>query len=106
MIINFEKDYLRELYEEGKTKSKKHRFQKTVIAQYKKTIDKLRPAQRIEDLYPLKSLNYEKLSGNKKDLESVKVNDQFRIEFYTTISGEPPNTITICSIVELSNHYK
>jgi len=106
MVIEFEKEYLEELYKNGKSKNKKHRFQPQVIRQYKQTIDKLRPAQQIEDLFPIKSLNYEKLSGDKKGLESVKVNDQYRIEFRTSIEGQEPNTITICSIIELSNHYK
>lgn len=38
MIIEFEQEYLRELYEEGKASGKKHRFQPQVIKQYKKTI--------------------------------------------------------------------
>jgi proteic killer suppression protein len=50
-------------------------------------------------------LNYEKLSGDKKGLESVRVNDKYRIEFISSIEGEEPDTITICEIVELSNHY-
>jgi proteic killer suppression protein len=106
MVIEFEKAYLAELYTDGKSKNKKYRFQPTVIKQYKQAIDKLRPAQRIEDLFPIRSLNYEKLSGTKKGLESIRVNDQYRIEFRTSVEGEEPNTITICSIVELSNHYK
>ena len=106
MEIEFEKDYLRELYEIGKTSNKKYRFQPSVIKQFKNTIDKLRNANRIEDLFPFKSLNYEKLLGDKAGLESVKVNQQYRIEFYHKIKGEEPNTITICAIVELSNHYK
>ncbi len=106
MKIEFEKDYLRELYEDGKAKGKKHRFQPAIIKKYKNTIDKLRPLGRIEDLFLFKSLNYEKLIGNKKGLEAVKINDQYRIEFRTTTEGEEPNIITICSIVELSNHYK
>lgn len=105
MEIEFTKDYLKELYEEGKSSNKKYRFQKDVIKRYKSTIDKLRVANKIEDLYPIKSLNYEKLSGNKKGLESVRVNDKYRIEFISLIEGEEPNTITICEIVELSNHY-
>lgn len=44
MIIEFENEYLKELYEEGKAKSKKFRFQPSVIKQYKNTIDKLRVA--------------------------------------------------------------
>ena len=54
----------------------------------------------------MKSLNYEKLSGNKKGIESVRVNDQFRIEFISRIEGVDSDLITICSIVELSNHYR
>ena len=100
MKIIFTQEYLKQLYEDGKSSSKKHRFQKDIIKRYKTTIDKLRVANKIEDLYPLKSLNYE-----KKGLESVRVNDKYRIEFISSIEGEEPDTITICEIVELSNHY-
>lgn len=106
MKIEFEKEYLKELYSAGKTHNKKYRFQKQIIDKYKQTIDKLRVAKRVEDLFPIKSLYYEKLSGNKKGIESVRVNQQYRIEFKSTITGEEPDTITICSIIELSNHYK
>lgn len=106
MKIIFEEEYLEELYSEGKAKNKKYRFQNSVIKKYKETIDKLRNAKKIEDLFPMKSLNYEKLIGNKKGLESVRVEQKYRIEFKTVIEGEEPYTITICSIIELSNHYK
>jgi toxin HigB-1 len=106
MNIVFEKEYLEQLYAEGKAKGKKYRYPKGVISKYKQTIDKLRVANRVEDLFPLKSLNYEKLIGDKKGLESVRVNQQYRIEFRSTIEGERSDTITICSIVELSSHYK
>ncbi|MCM4164025.1 plasmid maintenance system killer protein [Arenibacter sp. TNZ] len=106
MEINFEKDYLEELYENGKARSKKHRFQPSVIKKYIQTIDKLRVAKNTEELYPIKSLNYERLIGDKKGLESVRVDGKYRIEFLTTLEGEEPNSITICSIIELSNHYK
>jgi len=104
--IEFEKEYLRELYEEGKTKNKKHRFQPQVIKQYIKTVNRVKNENRIEDLFVIKSLNYEKLSGDKIGLESVRVNDQYRIEFKSRIEVELPEIITICSIIELSNHYK
>ena len=106
MEISFEKDYLRELYELGKIQNKKYRFQPTVVKQYKNTIDKLRVASCIQDLFFFKSLNYEKLQGDKKGIESVRVNQQYRIEFYSTTEGEGPKIITICNIIELSNHYK
>lgn len=44
---------------------------------------------------------YEKLAGDKMGLESVRVNDQYRIEFKTRATGG----ITICNITELSKHY-
>lgn len=106
MQIEFEQTYLEELYTEGKTKNKKYRFQPTVIKQYKNTIDKLRNAKRIEDLFPIKSLNYEKKSGDLKGIEAVWVNKQYRIEFVSRTECEEPDIITICSIIELSNHYK
>lgn len=106
MRIEFDKDYLEELYSEGKTKSKKYRFQPQIIKKYKQTIDRLRAAKKIEELFPIQSLNYEKLSGDKMGIESVRVNDQYRIEFVSRIEGVEPHTITICSITELSNHYK
>lgn len=106
MEIIFEKYHLKLLYENGKSPSKKHRFQPKVIKKYIQTIDKLRVARNTEELYPIKSLNYEKLIGVKKGYESVRVDNKYRIEFTSTIEGEEPNTITICSIIELSNHYK
>ena len=105
MIIEYQQDYLKELYEEGKAKKKKYDFQKKIIEKYKSTIDKLKAANSIEELYPLKSLGYERLKGDKKHLESVKVDMKYRIEFISKVEGEEPDIITICSIVELSNHY-
>lgn len=106
MVIEFEKDYLRELYEENRTSGKKYRFQPQVVKQYRKTVNRLRDAKTIVELFPIKSLNYEKLAGDKEGLESVRVNDQYRIEFIIRIEGQVSDIITICSITELSNHYK
>jgi len=104
--IEFERKYLEDLYANGKTKDKKHRFQPAIIKKYIRVIDTLKANSCIEDLYRFKSLNYEKLIGDKEGLESVRVNDQYRIEFKSRTEGEEPHAITICSIVELSNHYK
>jgi proteic killer suppression protein len=105
MEIVFEKDYLEELYTSGKAKGKKYRFQKSVTDKYIQTIDKLRAADRIEDLFVLNSLNYEKLKGTKKGLESVRVDKKYRIEFKSSTEDNEEDSITICSIHELSNHY-
>jgi len=98
MDIKFDKKYLEELYETGKTTNKKYRFQPQVIQKYRKTIDILESVEVVEDLFRYNSLNYKILLGDKKGLESVRVNDQYRIEFKT--SKVVSNTVvTICNII-------
>lgn len=105
MEIKFDKVYLEELYFKGKTSDKKHRFQPQIVSKYRKTIDVLEAVSKIEDLFCFRSLRYEKLVGDKAGLESVRVNDQYRIEF-TSTKIEAEIAVTICNIIELSNHYK
>ena len=105
MIVTFEKDYLRELYENGKTTSKKHRFQSDVIKGYEKAIQQLENAKDTEELYRYKALNYEKLKGDKKGISSIRATQKYRIEF-TEHNNGIDSTLTICNILELSNHYK
>lgn len=100
MIVCFDKEYLRDLYETGKA-DKKHRFQPEIIKRYKKGIDYLKSASKIEDLYLLSSLRYEVLKGDKSGISSIRVNDQYRIEFVVS-----EQTVTVCNVLELSNHYK
>ncbi len=107
MKIEFEKEYLEELYTEGKAKKKKHnKFPKTVINQYIKTVNRLKSALNTEELYQIKSLNYEKKSGDLKDIEAVWVNKQYRLEFKSRETGEESEVFVICSLIDLSNHYK
>jgi proteic killer suppression protein len=105
MEIVFEKRYLRELYETGTTTDKKHRFQPQVAKKYRQTVDLLESSICIEDLYTIHSLHYKVLVGDKKGISSVRVNNQYRIEF-TTSKIESETVITVCNIIELSNHYK
>lgn len=100
MIVTFEKEYLRELYEIGKG-DKKHRFQPDIVKRYKRCIDYLKSVSKVEDLFLIQSLHYEVLIGDKAGISSIKVNDKYRIEF--TVSK---STITVCNILELSKHYK
>ncbi len=104
MEITFEKDYLKELYYDGKCSDKQHRYQPQIVKKYVRTIDILDAVDRVTDLFRFNALHYEKLSGDKAGIESVRVNDQYRIEFKT--SEESDKQITICNIIELSNHYK
>ena len=105
MEIKFDKEYLRELYAVGKTTDKKYRFQPSIVKRYQARIKTLERVGKTEDLFLINSLHYEKLRGDKEGLESVRVNDQYRIEFKTTkVVSEI--VATICNIIELSNHYK
>jgi len=106
MIIKFDKKYLSELYYIGKCTEKKYRFQPNIVMNYKRRIDILNAAPDIESLYSINSLHYEVLKGDKKGLSSVRVNDQYRIEFEISETDEDEAVITICTIIELSNHYK
>ena len=91
-------------YETGKS-DKKHRFQPDIVKRYKDRINTLKNKDSIEALYNMKSLHYEVLKGDKAGISSIRVNDQYRIEF--TVSEEETETVVyICNILELSNHYK
>lgn len=61
MEIKFDKEYLKELYRQGKASDKKHRFQPPIIAKYRKTVDILDSVSVVEDLYRYRSLRYEVL---------------------------------------------
>jgi proteic killer suppression protein len=105
MEIEFEKRYLRELFETGKNSEKKYRFQPQVVKKYQARIEILESAEKIEDLFIINSLHYEVLKGDKEGISSIRVNDQYRIEF-TTSQVVSETVIIICNILELSNHYK
>lgn len=102
MDIKFEKDYLRELFYYGKANDKQHRYQPYIVKKYIRVVNILDSVDKITDLYRYQALHYEKLIGDKEGLESVRVNDQYRIEF----KSSEKDGITICNIIELSNHYK
>lgn len=105
MVVTFEKEYLRELYEVGKCNDKKHRYQPEIVRKYKFCIDALISASTVEVLYRINSLRYELLKGDKDGISSIRVNNQYRIEFTVQSEGVEP-VITVCNILELSNHYK
>lgn len=106
MNVEFEKEYLIELYETGKTSDKKHRLQSNVISGYLKCVKALLNAARIEDLFLYRSLNYEKLKGEKKGISSLRVNDQYRLEFREISNQSDRTIIEICSLIDITNHYK
>ena len=102
MIIEYEKDYLEELYIDGKCKNKKYRFQKPIITKYQKRIDTLMAATRIEDSFVFNSLNFEALENG---YYSICIDYHYRLEFKVRQEGPEP-VVTICTVTDITNHYQ
>ena len=77
--------------------------EKYVIKKYQKRIDTLAGVTRIEELFTLNSLNFEALesSGNY----SIRIDYHYRLEFQVSNSESEP-IITICLIMDITNHYE
>lgn len=105
MYIEFDKEYLRELYETGRTSDRKHRFQPEVIRGYVKCVHYLFNAANVEALYSFNSLNYEVLKGDKAGISSVRINHKYRLEF-TVREVTGSQIISVCNLLDISNHYK
>lgn len=104
MVIEYDKEYLKELYEDGKCKSKKYRFDSAVVRKYQKRIDTLMAATRIEDLFIFNSLNFEALKG-QSDSFSIRVDYHYRLEFKIRVEGVE-TIATVCLVTDLTNHYQ
>ena len=104
MVIRFEKKYLEELYYHSKCSDKKHRYQPQLVRNYVRRIITLAEAPSVESLYQMNSLRYEVLGGDKKGVSSIRIDRQYRLEFTISIESEP--LVTICSIADISNHYR
>ena len=105
MYIEFDKEYLKELYETGASSSKKHRFQPEVVRGYIKCVRYLLNAERIEDLYRFNSLHYEVLVGDKAGISSLRINQKYSLEFTVREISET-RIIRVCNLLDISNHYK
>ena len=104
-MIEFDKEYLKELYETGRCSDRKHRFQPEIIKGYRRCLDKLIAAPGIETLYRIHSLNYEVLTGDRTGISSVRINAKYRLEFRVRETADEP-VITVCLILDISNHYR
>ncbi|MBD5194401.1 MAG: addiction module killer protein [Bacteroidales bacterium] len=104
MEVRFDKQYLKDLYIYGEA-GKKHRFQPQIVKRYIRVIDLMMELPNVMAMTQYNSLRYEKLSGDKAGLSSVRVNDQYRIEFEEIVK-DLEIVASICNITDLSNHYK
>ncbi len=105
MIVTFEEDYLRELYEDGQARDKRHRYQPQIVKKYIQVVDLMIEEPNVLGLAKYGGLRYERLHGDKEGLSSIRVNNQYRIEFREILKDD--KTIAeMVSLTELSNHYK
>ncbi len=103
MRVIIEDEYLVSLYSTGKSVGKP-RFNQKIEQAFIKRIIQIEQAQNTNNLRSLKSLHFEKLSGNLEGKYSIRVNLAFRIVFRIEKDGNDTRIEIIC-IEELNNHY-
>lgn len=105
MNIGFADKALEELYASGVTKDRKYKkLSKDVVKQYIKAVNYIKAVLRIEDLYTIKSLHYEKKGGDLNGVEAVWINTQYRLLFHS--SPDENNIIVNALLTEISKHYE
>lgn len=105
MIIFFEDQALEELYYTGHTSDKKYRRLRIgIIKAYIKAVNYLRAATRIEDLYRINSLHYEKKAGDLEGQEFVRINDKYRLRL-KSFAGRDGIVVNVM-LIEISKHYE
>jgi proteic killer suppression protein len=63
-------------------------------------------AKKMEELFTYNSLHYERLKGDKQGFSSVRINAQYRLIFREIINSNDILTIEVCSLADITNHYK
>jgi proteic killer suppression protein len=71
-----------------------------------KTINKLKSVTRVEQLFQINSLRYEKKQGNLKGVSAVRINDQYRLLFHEVASDSETLVIDLFEIEDISKHYE
>lgn len=61
-------------------------------------------ATRIEDLFVFNSLNFESLRG-KQNYYSIRIDYHYRLIFRVR-KKEAEAVLTICTVVDITNHYQ
>ena len=105
MRIIFEDTALEELYTHGTTTNSKYKkLPKDVVKQYIKVVNYIRASRRLEDLFYIKSLHYEKKKGNLNGVDAVWINKQYRLLFNSSPNEE--GIIVNALLFEISKHYE
>ena len=105
MTIEFESESLWELYSNGTTQDKTYnKLPKDIITRYIKVVNYLKIATRIEALFRIKSLHYEKKKGDLNGVDAVWINAQYRLLFHS--SPDETGIIVNALLFEISKHYE
>jgi len=105
MNIEFEDIALKELYLNGRTNSRKYaKLPPMLVKRYIKTVNYLKAARRVEDLYVVKALHYEKKHGTLKGVEAVWIDPQYRLLFQS--SPDSDGIVVNALLYEISKHYE
>ncbi len=101
MWILFENKKVLELYQsEVKVCVAKYKYAKHIVEKYKLRIGQMIDAPNLQTLGQIKSLNLEKLKGERKGQFSIRVDNQFRICFRELRTNE-----IIIEIMELVDYH-
>lgn len=105
MNIAFENSSLEELYTTGKTSDHQYkRLPQDIIKRFIKVVNYIKAVRKLEDLFLIKSLHYEKKKGDLNGVDAVWINKQYRLLFYT--SPDEEGIIVNALIFEISKHYE
>ena len=105
MNVEFEDKALQQLFLYGSTDDKKYsRLPEVIVKRYVKVVNYIRAVRRIEDLYLINSLHYEKKHGSLKGKEAVWINNQYRLIFKS--SADSSGIIVNALLLEISKHYE
>ena len=105
MNIEFDNTALEELYTNGATEDRQYkRLSKDIVKRYVKVVNYLKAARRLEDLFLIKSLHYEKKKGDLNGVDAVWINDQYRLLFHS--SPDDSGIIVNALLTEISKHYE
>jgi proteic killer suppression protein len=97
MHIDFEDDELRRLYEDPDFRVA--RFHPGLIKAYRRKMQVIVGAESELDLRAMKSLHFQKLQGDRKGQQSIKLNDQWRLIFRVE-TREDGKVVLIIEIVD------
>lgn len=105
MNIEFDNKGLEELYTLGTTQDNRYkRLSKDIVKRYIKVVNYIKAARRVEDLFLIKSLHYEKKKGDLNGVDAVWINDQYRLLFNS--SADENNIVVNALLLEISKHYE